>query len=499
MAKRSSTLPLSLPTDTLGQPAYRAIYGALREAILAGSLLPGARLPGTRELAREQGVARGTVVSAYELLLAEGYVEGNVGSGTYVARALPDDFLEMTRHVARKRRASVSETPRLSDFARRVRRFSANEMRPVRAFRADLPALDLFPTALWARLASRRARRLSASQLLGCDPLGFPPLRAAVADYLATSRGVRASADQVVIVSGVQEALALAARLVLDPGDRAAVEEPGYAAASLAFEAAGARVRAVAVDDEGLQLDRRALSGARIVYLTPAHQYPLGVTMSLARRLALLDWAAATGAFLLEDDYDSEYRYSGRPIPALQGLDERGVVLFAGSFNKVLFPALRLGYLVVPPGFLDAAAASISITTRHRPLFEQLVLLDFLAEGHFGRHLRRMRGIYGERLDMLVETARSQLSGRLALSPVEAGLQTSARLQDGTSAARVVAAAAQHDVELLSLARYYRGTPGPEGLLLGFAAAEPAEIRRGVEVLSRVLDAEKRRASAGTG
>ena len=493
MSRRTSenVLPLRLPDAGAASPAYRALYEAIRQAILAGRLKAGTKLPGSRELARQHGCSRGTVVAAFEVLLAEGYVEGRVGSGTYVASTLPDDLLEVarsTRQGAARDAASGAPDIALSAYARRVQPFSANEPHPVRAFRADLPALDLFPTALWARLASRRARGLSRRQLLGCEPLGLPALREAVTDYLATSRGVRAEPGQVAIVSGVQEALDLVTRLLIDPGARVAVEDPGYQAAAFAFEAAGAKVVAVPVDAEGLVVDRRRLRGARLVYVTPAHQYPLGITMSLPRRLALLHWARAAGAFIFEDDYDSEYRYSGRPAPALQGLDDRDSVIFAGSFNKVLFPSLRMGYVVLPPVLVEKAAASRSLASRHRPLFEQLVLLDFLAEGHFGRHLRRMREIYGERLATLLEAARGRFDGRLELSPIEAGLQTSARLLGGGLANDVAKRAAAAGVEVRPLARHYREGRGPEALLLGFAAVDPGEIRRGVRDLAAVLD-----------
>ncbi|HZF13927.1 MAG TPA: PLP-dependent aminotransferase family protein [Thermoanaerobaculia bacterium] len=491
MAKQTVQLPLTLPPREPGAPASRWLYDQLRAAILEGRLRPGARLPATRDLARHYGLARGTIVEGFEQLKAEGYLEASVGSGTYVARVLPDRLLEVRSARAMPAASPASEPPparRLSDYARRVRPFEEITAGPLRAFRANRPALDLFPTTLWAQVAARRLRRASASLLLGCGPLGYRPLQEAVAGYLTTSRGVKCVPEQVAIVSGVQEALDLVARLVVNPGDRVAVENPGYIGATLVFEASGATVAPVPVDDEGLSLSHSALRGARLVYVTPAHQFPLGVSMSLPRRLALLAWARASGALLFEDDYDSEYRYSGRPLPALQGLDRHGLVLFAGSFSKVLFSSLRLGYLVVPADLVAGVAATLSITQRHAPLLEQAVLADFITGGHFGRHIRRMREVYAERLAVLLETAAERLAGLLEISQIEAGLQTVGWLPGGIDGETATQAAAERGVEVSPLGRYARGPMARDGLLLGFAAVDPPAIRRGVEELAVALE-----------
>jgi GntR family transcriptional regulator/MocR family aminotransferase len=339
-------------------------------------------------------------------------------------------------------------------------------------------------------VAGRRYRRASTEFLRGCGPLGYPPLRRAVAHYLGASRGVACEPGQVVIVSGVQEALDLAARLLLDPGDTVAIEDPGYTGAARVFESYGARLSPAPLDAEGITLGP-ALDGARLVYVTPAHQFPLCMTMSLPRRLALLEWARASGALIFEDDYDSEYRYAGRPLPALQGLARDGQVLFAGSFSKVLFPSLRLGYLVVPPGLVDAVAGARSITTRHAPLPDQAVLADFIEAGHFGRHVRRMRGIYAERLGVLMDAARKELAGRIEVSDIEAGLQTAAWLPSAVNAEAVARAAAKRQVEVTPISRHARLRLERDGLILGFASVDAGEIRRGVRELARALSSPR--------
>jgi GntR family transcriptional regulator/MocR family aminotransferase len=479
MVKRASGFALALAPRARGLTASHWLYSSLRAAILHGQLRPGLRLPSTRELAAQYGVARGTVVAAFDQLSSEGYVQGTVGSGTRVSAVLPDDLLEVSSRAG----ASAARAPRrhLSEYARRVTLFRTLERRPNRAFRTDVPALDQFPIALWAQIASRRLRKASTQFLLTNDLLGYLPLREAIADYLGTSRGVTCRAEQVMIVAGVQEALSLVARMVLDPGDTVCMEDPGYPGARQLFQAMGARIARVPVDDEGMEL-RPALESARIIYLTPAHQYPLGVAMSLARRLALLDYVRTSGALIFEDDYDSEYRYSGRPIPALHGLDPIGRVMFAGSFNKVLFPALRLGYLVLPMDLVDRFAAARSISHRHLPVLEQAILCDFITGGHFGRHLRRMRQLYAERLSVLVESAGQHLAGLIEISPIEAGLQTVGWLPNGVAAKPIADAARARDVEVTPLHWTSR-----DGLMLGFAAISAREIRRGVTELARVF------------
>jgi GntR family transcriptional regulator/MocR family aminotransferase len=465
------------------------MYTALRSEILEGRLRPGARLPATRDLARQYELSRGTIVNAFEQLKAEGYLEGSIGSGTYISKILPDELLQV-RHGPGTHRAETRQLRRhVSYYAEKVKEFSGLEHHPTRAFRANVPALDLFPTTLWAQIAVRRLRRLSTSLLLGCGPLGYPPLRNAVADYLNTSRGVKCVPEQVMIVSGVQEALDLVARLFLNPGDRVCMENPGYIGAAFVFEAFGAKIVSAHLDDEGIQLQASNLRGVRLVYVTPAHQFPLGISMSLPRRLQLLEWARKSNALIFEDDYDSEFRYSGRPVPALQGLDRHGAVLFAGSFSKVLFPSLRMGYLVIPLDLADRFAAIKSITTRHAPLLEQAVLCDFITEGHFGRHIRRMREVYAERLSILLDEARHSLTGLLEISPVEAGLQTAGWLCRGGNEKSAAKAAAARDVEVIPLSGYTRGHAARAGLQLGFAAVDPKEIKRGVRELATVLEA----------
>jgi GntR family transcriptional regulator/MocR family aminotransferase len=491
MAKRATAFELMLPVREPGTPAHRWLYSALRTEILDGRLRPGARLPGTRDLAGQYGLSRGTIVNAFEQLKSEGYLEGSVGSGTYVSKVLPEESLHVARETRAQRPMQWKPRRSISNYGKRVKLFSGLETRVPRAFRTNLPALNLFPTELWTQITARRLRRASTNLLRGCDPLGYPPLREAVADYLSTSRGVKCVPEQIAIVSGVQEALDLVARLFLNPGDRVCMENPGYPGAVIVFEAVGAKISAVCVDEEGMKLREPSLRDARLIYVTPAHQFPLGITMSLRRRLELLEWARKSGALIFEDDYDSEYRYSGRPVPALQGLDRHGLVLFAGTFNKVLFPSLRLGYLVIPPDLLSYFAATRSVTSRHAPLLDQAVLCDFITEGHFGRHLRRMREVYAERLSVLMESAQQRLAGLLEISNIEAGLQTVGWLRNGLAAEPVAKAAAARDVEVTPLSRYSRGRMAQEGLQLGFAAVDAAEIRRGVRELAVILEETK--------
>jgi GntR family transcriptional regulator / MocR family aminotransferase len=496
MPKRVTAFELVLPAREPETPVYRWIYAALRTEILEGRLRPGSRLPSSRDLASQYRLSRGTIVTAFEQLKSEGYIEGTIGCGSYVSKVLPEKLLnvattrtELHRFPNRTRRSQRN----LSEYARRLRWFAPLELRRSLAFLPNVPALDLFPTALWAQIAARRFRMATASLLLGCDPLGYRPLREAIADYLRTSRGVRLGFEQVVIVSGVQEALDLTVRLFLNPGDRLCMENPGYIGASCVFEAFGAQVVRAPVDEEGMVLNDRSVRGVRLIYVTPGHQFPLGITMSLCRRLHLLELAENADALIFEDDYDSEYRYSSRPMPALQGLDRAGRVLHAGTFGKTLFPSLRVGYLVVPMDLVPVFQSAKAVMNRHAPLLDQVVLCDFIGEGHFGRHVRRMREVYSERLSVLLESARQRLDGLLDISNIEAGLQTVGWLDAGIDDEAVVKSASARQVEVVPLSRYDRGRPKRKGLLLGFAASIPNEIRRGVRELAIALEEVRKR------
>jgi len=487
MPKATPAIPFVLPPRSRGAPATHWLYDSLRTAILEGRLALGSRLPTTRELARQYGLARGTVVTAFENLKAEGYVNATVGSGTYVACVLPESLLVAPRAPRARdgRLRTVTRRPRrLSAFARRLSPLPSYAHGPTPAFRIGQPALDLFPTALWAQIASRQMRMASVRLLLGCDAMGYAPLRDAITKHVVRSRGVNCAPEQVAIVSGTLEALGIAARLLVEPGESVAVESPGYAGARTALEALGARVVSVPVDDGGLIVDAKRMKGARLVYVTPAHQYPMGISMCVSRRLALLDWARASSATIFEDDYDSEYRFCGPPMPALQGLDRGGHVIFSGSFSKVLFPSLRLGYVVLPPDLVEPFAAAISVTTRHAPLLDQAVLAEFIAGGHFGRHIRRMREVYAERHSVLMARAKEELAGLVDVCDVEAGLQTVGTLPIGVDGRRVAALAAERGIEVKAVVA---GAGQPHALSLGFAAVDAAEIRRGVRVLGDVV------------
>src|SRR5215470_8049909 len=400
MPKRTTVFSLALSPQPAKTPSYRWLYSEIRGQILSARLRPGTRLPSTRELAKLYSLSRGTVVAAFDQLIAEGYLRSVVGSGTHVSSTLPEDWLHVNRGAAQTGKQFQAQR-HFSRYAKSVSLFRGYDKRPTHAFRANVPGLDRFPMELWTQSTARALRQISTLQLLGCAPMGYEPLQRAISQYLASSRGVNCSPEQIAVVSGVQEALDLAARLFVDRGDRILMEGPGYIGAAQTFEAVGAKILQTGMDDEGMTLPRRNACGVRLVYVTPGHQFPLGTTMSLSRRLALLEWARACGALIFEDDYDGEFRYRGHPIPALQGLDRSSCVLYAGSFSKVLFPSLRLAYLVVPADLVDRFASAKSLTTRHAPVLEQAVLRAFIDEGHFARHIRRMREIYAERLAAL--------------------------------------------------------------------------------------------------
>lgn len=474
-------------------PLHRQIADSLRAAILDGRLAPGDRVPSSRVLARDLAVARMTVLAAYERLAAEGYLSGAVGSGTRVSRDLPDAFLRapLSRAPAGARAERPRRAPSPSARGRRLlaARAPAPAAAPPRAFALGVPALDLFPRALWGRLSSRLWRASPPSALAYGPAAGHPPLRRAIAKHLAESRGVRAEADQVIVVAGSQSAFDLCARVLLDPGDVVWVEEPGYHASVGGLSFSDARLAHVPVDSEGLDVAaaRRRAPRPRLVLVTPSNQFPLGVTMSLARRLALLDTAARSDAFVLEDDYDAEFRFGSRPLSALQGLDRDGRVVYAGTFSKSLFPSLRLGYLVVPPRLATAFAAAHRFAAYHAPVFDQVVLAEFIAEGHFERHLRRMRAAYAERREALLAAIRSECGAVLEPLPSEAGLHVTFRLPPGARDRAIAFRAAAAGVDAVPLSLFHRRPPRRGGLVLGFAAAPPRDLRAAAKRLRAAI------------
>lgn len=465
-------LPVARGTTT---PLYRQIYDGLRRAVLDGRLRPGERVPSTRALARELAVSRLPVLAAYEQLLHEGYLRGRVGSGTFVSGAVPDHLLA----APPLRAGAVGRAPPPA----------AEEEGGLGPFRMSLPALDRFPHAVWARLVARHAHGLRHVEMAYGDPAGLPALRSAIAGHLRAARAVRCEADQVVVVSGSQAALRLAAAVLLGPGDRVAVEEPGSPSARAALLAGGAALVPVGVDQEGLRVDalRRERRRVHAVYVTPSHQYPLGAAMSAGRRFALLDWAARRGAWILEDDYDSEYRYASRPLGALQGMDPADRVVYVGTFSKVLFPALRVGYLVVPPSLRDRFVAAREAFDLFSPTLYQVVLAEFVRAGHFARHLRRMRGVYLRRRDALLAGLDRHCGRRLTVANADAGLHLTALLPEGSDDRDLLRRMAGRGLTASTLSGCYVGDIGRQGLLLGFGGSTESRLLKASRVLGSVL------------
>lgn len=484
--------PLYLASISLDEasavPLHRQLYFALREAILDGRLRPGARLPSSRSLAGDLGVSRNTVLAAFEQLLAEGYIEGRVGAGSFVSELLPEHALNARPgHVDATRDAVAPPGP--SRRGAYLCEMVTGTSKP-RAFAPGLPELAAFPFEDWARLLQRHWRNPPESFLIGSDPSGHGPLRDALARYLGASRAVRCDADQVFIVSGAQQALDLMARVLLDPGDEVWVEDPGYPGLIGALLASGSKLVPLAIDDEGLSVaeGRRLAPRARMACVSPSHQYPLGVTMSLARRLELLDWAREADAFVLEDDYDSEYRYSGRPLAALQGLDTDGRVVYVGTMSKVMFPGLRLGYMVVPKHLVSAFKAVRRLTDTHPSTLAQPALAEFIEDGSLAAHVRRTRALYAERQTMLIDALDRRLRDRITVRPSQAGMHLVAGLPDGTDDRRLSASARSYGVEAPALSSYFRTHHPRTGLLLGYAGVPEKVIERGVAGLAKALD-----------
>lgn len=473
------------------RPKYLQLYDFIRQAILSGQLKGGEQLPPSRVLARQLGVSRTTVMQAYEHLAGEGYLAGQSGSGTFVS-ALAADQLGLLGLQAAERPA----VPPAVLLSRRgeaasglpVGRFAAgNNLRP---FRPGVPALWDFPFSDWFRLMAQQSRKLGFDAFGYGDAAGYLPLRRALAEYLRQSRGVRCEPGQVIIVHGAQQALCLACQLLLNPGDVAWIEDPGYNGAREAMRLMQVQPIPVPLDEEGIsaRAGREAAPDARLAYVTPSHQYPLGVVMSLSRRLELLEWAAEREAWILEDDYDSEYRYSGKPLAALQGIGRHGRVLYLGTFSKVLFPAMRLGYLVVPPALAGHFQRAKSFSDRGNSIVEQATLAAFLEEGRLERHLRRMRLLYKERQDALLYWSGKILGDELRISPSDTGLHAVGWLKQGADDRRVAEHLLQAGVIASPVSGYTQQFRQAPGLVLGYAPYREEQIREALERMAEVME-----------
>jgi GntR family transcriptional regulator / MocR family aminotransferase len=477
------------------RPLYRQIYDRFRKAILRGEIAPEVRLPSTRELARQLGVSRITVVNAYDQLLAEGYLEGRAGAGTFVASELPEELLQTEPTAAERTFAANQSRPRFSAFGERLSGGQSGRTRSERRtefvpFQNGLTAVDRFPFGVWSKIAAKYHRHPPHDLLGYGDPQGFRPLREAIAGHLAASRGVRCTAEQVIVTSGAQQALDLAARLFLSAGDTALIENPCYREAHRLFMASGARVVPVEVDAEGFDPENIPAAGerAKLIYVTPSHQYPLGVTMSLTRRLKLLDWAKRRDAWIIEDDYNSEYRYAGRPLASLQGLDKSGRVIYLGTFSKTIFPSLRIGCAVVPSELAEVFTRARALTDVHSPLIEQAILTEFIAGGHFAGHLRRMRKLYEMRQSVLVAECETHLKGLLEVEKAAAGMHLNGWLPAGADGSKIAEKAAANGLKLVPVSDFYNSGKTPrEGFVLGYTAFDEQRIKAGVRLLRQIL------------
>ncbi len=483
---------IELPDDP-GRPAYQRLAEAIRESILGGRFRAGERLPPTRVLASNLSLARNTVLEAYEQLIAEGYLSARHGSGTYVAPDLPDRAFRAESLAPAVARNGNGAPPRLSEFAERLiagevpNAIDEETQRPANIeFRYGTPSFDEFPIDAW-RTLTKRVLDYPPKELLGYGPTeGLPQLRESLARYLQRSRGVRCDASQVLVVNGSQQALDVAARVLVNPGDVVAIEEPGYRGARAVFGAMGAWVTPVPCDNEGIIVDWIP-DNARVIYVTPSHQVPTGAVMSAARRLELLAKAARTGAVIIEDDYDSEFRYEGRPLAALQGLDEGGRVIYTGTLSKVLLPALRLGYMVAPPSLQPAITGAKWLTDRHVALLYQAVLALFIDEGHFERHLRRMRKVYETRRTTMLAAFAEHFGDRAHITGTESGMHVLVNILGVTDADYFIEEARSRGVGIYSARAYYVGEPPPgASFLMGYSSVNEDGIRRGIAILSDI-------------
>lgn len=468
----------------------------MKDLILKGHLTPGLRLPSTRNFAIENRIARGTVVAAFEQLLAEGYIDSKRGSGFFVAQQLPDSFFTSSILPDKKEHPVSLSGSKFSQKLNDSNVFSLLRNQKVSGiFRSNQPDLSQFPIDVWHRLASKTLKKMSLNQLANQDAAGFFPLRRSISKFILSTRGIDCSPEQIIIVSGIQQALDLTARMVLNSGDQVIMEDPGYIGAKAAFESLNAKIINIPTDQFGLCLDDvfQKASKPRLIYCTPTHQFPLGSTLSLERRLSLLTWAQQNKIWIFEDDYDSEFRFKTKPLGALKSLDQRDIVIHAGTFNKMLFPALRLGYMIVPSEWIQLFLKARSQIDRYNPILEQIILNQFIEEGHFGRHIRKMRKLYHSRYQFLMKLSIGPIQKWLDIQETSGGLQTIAWLKQDLSEHAICKEAQEKGLEILPLSKFLIGRKIKNGLLLGFGSSTEKELKEGIHILADILEKQSRK------
>ncbi len=486
---------ISLNHENEAAPLHRQIYESIRVSILNGDFGSQMRVPSTRLLAQHLGVSRMTVVNAYDQLLAEGYLEGRTGSGTFVASRLPEEFLHTPK--ARRNRSgqrNKARKPNLSAYGKHLIKHMS-ELRasfstmPAIPFQHSLPAIHEFPFETWWKITNKILKYSYREVVSYGDSRGYLPLRQAIGTHLRSARGVDCEDDQIIITAGSQQAVFIVAQILLERGDTVWLEDPCHMAATDIFSAHGMRTISVPVDDEGFD-HKRALKlakTAKLAYITPSRQFPLGMTMSLRRRLNLLEWANQNEAWIIEDDYDSEFRYSGRPLASLQGLDQHDRVIYVGTFSKTLFPGLRLGCAVVPPDLVEVFAAARALIDQHGPLVNQVVLAAFISEGHYERHVRRMRTLYRERQELIMHEIDKHLKGVLEVQESDSGMHAVGWLPPEMDDKLISDHAAAHGLRVAPVSKYSVNQLPRNGLLLGYTAFNERQIKEGVKKLGRII------------
>ncbi len=464
-----------------GEHLSRQLYHGLVAIIRNRSLAPGSELPSTRALAAELGLGRNTIVSAYDQLITEGYLANRQGARPVIVdlpdgpRETPPEEPPVPLRVPSRRGEEL--------LSQHCHHGTAGRF----AFHPGMPDAASFPFGVWGRLVARRASHGGETLFGTYDVTGHPALKEAIAGYLFSARGVRCRPEQIVITTGAQAAFDLLARLLLDPGNTVWMEEPGYYGAKAAFTVAGARIVPIPVDQErGWRLDPPDVAPC-LIYVTPACQHPLGITMRMEERLRLLDIAGTGNSWVIEDDFDGEYRFQGRPVPAIQSMDRSGCVIYVGTFAKLLFPALRVGFMVLPPELAGRIGNALSTTGQFAPLVLQAALADFITEGHMSRHLKRMRRIYAQRRQLFRDIVAERLRDEITLSPAEAGIQVVGYLRPGIDDIKVSQAAARRAINVSPLSKYFQETAATQGLVLGYAACDAAQTREGVERLAAAI------------